>query len=89
MRLNPMALALAFGVAKLAVTVLSMLGIAAWQQITMGSGYGGHSFMTLFNAMGWPFLGLQVVIGFAGGAIAGALAAVVYNKVIARKAQAL
>ena len=87
MRLNPLALALAFGVAKLAVTVLTTLGIAVWQQITMGSGYGGHPF-SLFSAMGWPFLTLQVVMSFVGGAIAGALAAVVYNKVIARRAQA-
>jgi hypothetical protein len=85
MRLNPIALALAFGVAKVVVTIFTFLTIRAMPWI-MAGGRGTVHFFGGF-AYGWTTLILfQVVIGFLGGAIAGWLSAVIYNKVIARNA---
>ncbi|HET9392560.1 MAG TPA: hypothetical protein VFO29_03395 [Candidatus Rubrimentiphilum sp.] len=86
MRLNPKALALAFGVAKVVVTVFTILSFSV-------------SRWSLFGRVPPPFLGgfdrtwftislYEVVVGFVAAAIGGALAAVVYNKVIAKGTQA-
>ncbi len=84
MRLNPVALALAFGVAKVAVTIFSILGgaVTMWT-IRMP---GGPPLTGMYAMLGFRFVAYGVIFGFLGGAIAGALAAVVYNKVIARSA---
>jgi hypothetical protein len=85
MRLNPMALALAFGVAKVAVSIFSLLVVASgMSSIAM---QGRVPFMG-FHFLGYGFVLYELVMAFIGGAIAGALAAVVYNKVIARSAHA-
>lgn len=86
MRLNPLALALAFGVARIVVSIFSFLTIPAMSSIRTGilgiPSFGGYTFpwvqIFLFDA----------VIGFIAAAVGGALAAVIYNKVIARRAQA-
>ena len=93
MRLNPAALALAFGVAGAVVVILfggvmsatwGMMGGgagSAWMHGSVGasSGYGGS-----MMGGGLGFLGYALVCGFLGGAIAGGVSASVYNYVGAR-----
>lgn len=87
MRLNPMALALAFGVAKVAVFIFSTLAISTMPWITT-IGMFRSPFPRLPFMLDYRFVLFQIVIGFVGGAIAGWLSAVIYNKVIARGGQA-
>lgn len=87
MRLNPMALALAFGVAKVVVSVFSVVVIGAIPWLTSSGRVGDSTFIAV-HFTDYRFILFQLVLGFLGGAIAGALSAVIYNKVIARNAQA-
>jgi hypothetical protein len=80
-----MALALAFGVAKVAVSIFSLLVVASG--ISSIAIQGRVPFMG-FHFIGYGFALYELVIAFIGGAIAGALAALIYNKVIARGTQA-
>ena len=86
MRLNPMALALAFGVARVAVSIFSILTVAVMPWVTSGGVLAGRP-SGLYMMLEWRFLLFNLVTGFLGGAIAGWVSAVVYNKVIARKTQ--
>jgi len=91
MRLNPAALALAFGVAGAVVVILfgglmsatwGMMGGGTgggWMHGSAGVGYGGS-----MMGGGLGFLGYALVCGFLGGALAGGVSAFVYNSVTAR-----
>ncbi len=93
MRLNPMALALAFGVAGFAVAIVfgavmgGMWGMGAsgagWMHGSVGGGpaYGG----TMMGG-GAGFLFLALVCGLLGGALAGGVSASVYNYVVRQNA---
>ena len=90
MRLNPVALVIAFGIAG-AVEVL-LFGVvmgAMWGMmggggmhgsVGSGPGYGGGSMM----GGGVGFFVYALFWGFLGGAIAGGVSAWVYNNIIAR-----
>ena len=86
MRLNPLALALAFGVARVFVTIFTVLTMGAMPWVTSGGTVGSAPFVGFHLMLEWRFLLFQIVFGFLGAAIGGALAAVIYNGVIARKA---
>ncbi len=76
MRFNPLALALAFGVAK-AVVGASALFPISWM---MSSTLLGHLPFGL-SAMTEGFVATSVLWNFVGGVIAGGLFALIYNKV--------
>ena len=91
-RLNPLALALAFGVAGFVVAIVfaavmggtwGMMGSnTGWMHGSAGVGspYGG-------SMMGGPgFIFAALGCGFLGGAVAGAVSAAVYNNVVGRSA---
>ena len=89
MRLNPAALALAFGVAGAVVLVLigslmeatwgMMGGAGGWMH---GSAVGGHGYGGSMMGGGLGFFGYGVVCGFLGGAVAGGVSASVYNSIM-------
>jgi hypothetical protein len=93
MRLNPSALALAFGVAGFVVAfvfaaamggVHGMMGSnAGWMHgsVSTGPAYGGS-----MMGGGSGFIVAALVCGFLGGALAGGVSATVYNKIVARSA---
>lgn len=93
MRLNPLALAVGFGVAGAVLILLSgalmgshwgMMGGGGWMMHGYPGGgpdYGGGSPM----GSGVGFFVYALVAGFLSGAIAGGVAAWVYNAVVARK----
>ena len=92
-RLNPWALALAFGVAGLVVAIVfaaamggtwgMMSSSAGWMHGSAGTGpvYGGSM---LGGGPGFVFLALAC--GFLGGALAGGVSAAVYNNIVGRSA---
>ena len=92
-RLNPSALALAFGVAGLVVALVfaaamggvwGMMGSnAGWMHGSAGNGpaYGGS-----MMGGGPVFIFSVLVCGFVGGALAGGVSAVVYNNLVGRSA---
>ena len=92
-RLNPLALALAFGVAGLVVAVVfaALMG-GTWG--VMGSNAGWmHGSVGSGPAYGWSMMGggpglifAALVCGFLGGALAGGVSAAVYNNVVGRSA---
>ena len=90
-RLNPLALALAFGVAGLVVAIVfsavmggmwGMMGSNTGWMHSVGTGpaYGG----AMMGGGGFIFSAL--VCGLLGGALAGAVSAVVYNIIAGRSA---
>ena len=95
MRLNPAALAIAFGVAGVLVSVLfggvmgatwGMMGggtAGGWMHGSVGGGPGYGSSMM---GGGLGFMGYALVFGFLGGALAGGVSASVYNYVAGRNA---
>ena len=94
MRLNPGALALAFGVAGALVIILfggvmsatsGMMGGAGggWMH---GSSGGGPGYGGSMMGGGLGFLGYALVCGFLGGALAGGVSAFVYNSITGRNA---
>jgi hypothetical protein len=84
-----MALALAFGLARVAVSIFSVLTVGVMPWITSGGVIGNRPFVGLQIMLEPRFLLFQLVTGFLGGAIAGWVSAAVYNKVVARRAQAV
>lgn len=92
-RLNPTALALAFGIAGLVVAIVfatvmggmwGMMGSnAGWMHGSVGIGpaYGGS-----MMGGGTGFIFSALVCGFLGGALAGGVSAAVYNNVVGRSA---
>ncbi len=75
MRFNPLALGLAFGVAK-AVLGLASFAPTSWMMrdtLMRGAPFGMY-------IMGGGFIVASLVWNFAGGVIAGALFAVIYNR---------
>ena len=94
MRLNPVALAVAFGVAGTVVIMLfgSVMG-ATWGMMggagggwMHGSAGGGSGYGGSMMGGGFGFMGFAIVCGFLGGALAGAVSAWVYNSVVVRSA---
>jgi hypothetical protein len=94
MRLNPVALAIAFGVAGVVVVILfgAVMG-AMWGMIGSGSMMGtGGMHGTVGGGPGYGsmmgsgpgFFVYAVICGFLGGAIAGLVSAWVYNSALAR-----
>jgi len=82
MRLSPPALALAFGTAKVitglftyAATILTIWSISGMRYGTLPPSRFSLQFVLV----------QLLVFGFLGGAIAGALAALVYNKIILKR----
>ena len=91
-RLNPLALALAFGVAGLVVAIVfsavmggmwgTMGSNAGWMHGSEGTGpaYGGSMLG------GGPGFVSAILCGFLGGALAGGVSAAVYNNIVGRSA---
>ena len=93
MRLNPAALALAFGVAGAVVVILfggvmsaasGMMGGGPTGGWMHGSSGGGFGYAGSMMGGGLGFFGYALVCGFLGGALAGSVSATVYNYVSAR-----
>lgn len=80
LRLNPLALALGFGIAG--VVEMLLVGTVMGSMWGMMGGYGGS---TMRNGFGLLTYGL--FSGFVGGAVMGGIAAWIYNAVIARDAR--
>lgn len=92
-RLNPTALALAFGIAGLVVAIVfaavmggmwGMMGSnAGWMHGSVGTGpaFGGS-----MMGGGPGFIFSALICGFLGGALAGGVSAAVYNNVVRRSA---
>ncbi len=93
MRLNPGALALAFGVTGVLLSVLfgAIMG-ATWGMMGGGSGWmhgsvaGGPGYGGSMMGGGLGFFAYALVCGFLGGALAGGVSASIYNYVIGRNA---
>ncbi len=91
MRLSPLALALAFGAAKVivgiftyAASILTIWSISATRYGILAPSWGMHATFSL------QFILVQLLVfGFLGGALAGALAAVIYNNVISKRSSAI
>jgi hypothetical protein len=98
MRLNPIALAIAFGVAGVVGVILfGMVMGAMWGVMGGGSAMGGgwmhggwmHDGGSVYGqgsmmSDGLGFFLYAVICGFVGGAVAGWVSAWVYNNVVAR-----
>jgi|SRR5665213_3811008 len=93
MRLNPIALAIAFGVAGVVEVILfGMVMGAMWGVMGGGSAMGGgwmHGGGPVYGqgsmmSGGLGFFLYAVICGFIGGAVAGWVSAWVYNNVVAR-----
>ena len=92
-RLNPAALALAFGVAgfALAIVFTSVMG-GMWGMMGSTAGWM-HGSAGTGPAYGWSMMGggpgfilSALVCGFLGGALAGGVSAAVYNNFVERSA---
>jgi len=95
MRLDPAALAVAFGVAGAVVIVLfggvmsatwGMMGGGTGGGWMHGSAGGGPAYGSSMMGGGLGFLGYALVCGFLGGAIAGGVSAWIYNSIMSRAA---
>jgi hypothetical protein len=89
---DTLALAVASGMAGVALVLLSEAVMGAmWGMAGGGGSYGPGSMMGAYGSRtmmggGFGFLIYAVVVGFVGGAFAGAVIAATYNNLVARKA---
>lgn len=88
-RLDTLALAVAFGVAGIALVVLSgaVMG-ATWGMMGTGA-FANGSMMGSGGTMMGGGLGMMIyalVVAFLGGALVGGVTAAIYNNIVARRA---